>query len=454
MRVLWLVLALGLAHPGGLASAPDSAPSEGGLFSSYDLLELTLEAPFSELFEKAKRDGDFSARGTLSYAVPGSNERVRIDGVGVSTRGHTSMREGQCTFPKLKLKFSAVRPTSLFDGMTTVKIGTHCADRRDDDLTRRYGRWANEKAAHREALVYRLLDVLEVTSLKARPARITYLDGQKSDGPLVRDAMLLEDDKEAIKRLGGARQIPPLEFGSARGTFSDADTAKLALAEALIGNFDWCLRFYLGDTYRCDARHALWNVLAVGRADGGVIPLIHDFDLSGMVVGRHPWFHRVYNDSFAASPAEIEVLGQVQRTRSLFTRPVLDGARASFVARKRAAYQALEQASLDDGWQSTIASYLDAFFAAIETDQAFYRPVVVDPRARAYIDAAATQPVCGQGSVPQGTPVSAPVATRGEMSRVIVLDALWHWASKKECVAVRNGPVWIATNTIDTDYPK
>ena len=84
------------------------------------------------------------------------------------------------------------------------------------------------------------------------------------------------------------------QFTTARELFAPADTARLAFAEAMIGNFDWCLRFYADDTYRCDAKQPLWNISAFKRDDGRALPVIADFDLAGMVVGSHNWFDQVY----------------------------------------------------------------------------------------------------------------------------------------------------------------
>src|SRR5439155_4681246 len=214
--------------------------------------------------------------------------------------------------------------SSVFRGMKAVKIGTHCDDQPDDDLTERFGRWANEKAPLREAFIYRLLDVLQVRSFKARPARITYIF--ETGRRLERNAMLLEDDREAMKRLGGDREIEPQEFRDAERDFSPEDTAKVAFAEALVGNFDWCLKFTANDRYRCDARRLLWNILAFASPGGRAFPVPYDFDIAGMVVGRHRWFSRTFYDGFLASksPPAIEVVSQVQHTRALFRRSVLD----------------------------------------------------------------------------------------------------------------------------------
>ena len=430
------------------------APAAERLFSSYAPLSVTLEAPFDDLLHHLHQDATYSVTGTLSYTDPRVGE-VHLTDVEVSGRGNTNFMTGQCQFPKLKLKFHEGKGEasgSLFDGMTSVKIGTHCGDGPDDVLSVRWGRLQNEHSPIREAFVYRLLDVLHVPSLKARPVRISYVDAKTVT---VRNAMLLEDDRQAELRLGARGQYTEQTFGSADVRFTPPDSARLAFAEALIGNFDWCLRFFPGDTYRCDGRHALWNVRALQRPDGSAVPVLYDFDLAGIVTGHHRWFDSVFNPAFAprATEAAVEVLAQLQRTRTLFTRAQLEATRAEFISHKEDAYAVLAEAQLDEVGRRHAAAYLDAFYAVIESDERFYLPVVVADNARMYRDARATRRACADAVVPRGTPVSAPMETRDSMQAVVILDALWRWAPPRICEAVHSKRVWLPASAISSHYP-
>jgi hypothetical protein len=452
-----LTFALGTAAVVQSQHAP-AAP----LFSSDSVLHVRLEAPLQTLFSAAQKNPDHEVTGTLTYTDDASGRPVVLSNVAFAVRGHTSMQPSECSFPKLKAKFAggdAVGAT-IFRGMKSVKIGTHCGDRPDSPLTPK-GRLANDKAPPREALVYRLLDALGVASLKARPAEITYVDGAQT---VKRQAMFVEDMSTAIVRLGADREIDKMHFTTAREMFAPAEAAKLAFGEALIGNFDWCVKWTADDTYRCDARQILWNVSALGRANGRAIPLMYDFDVTGMVAGRHGWFPRVFDEGFAPSRSrpEIEVVSQVQRTRSLFARAQLDATRASFVDRKAAAYNVLERAEVDPQGKATIKAYMDAFFGAIEADEAFYRPVVTRPSVTAFADAAHTRPVCAV-TVPPGTLVAEADGgataddqghTAGAMAHVRVLDVLWGWAMNRRCDALRSEAVWIDQSAISVKYPQ
>ena len=450
---------LGAVLIAGCASVAGSRAAEADIFEGDSPAVLTLTAPFHDLFTQAKADADYHVKGQLRWSNEGSSP-VTLDGVVISERGHTSRQPTECEFPKLKVDLSDVsRSGTPFEGMKTLKLGTHCGNRGDDDLTPKYGRLANERAPIREAMVYRMLRAAGIPTLLARPARVTYVDTSAPDQePLTRFALLLEDDDEARARLEGSAQIGEEDFGSAREAFNPTDTARLAFAQAMLGNFDWCLRMFKGDIYRCDERHPLWNVLAIERKDGKTIPLPYDFDLSGPVVGRHVWFRQVFSDDFVTPPSSVrvEVEAQVQRTRSLFERSLLDETRAHFRDARSKIEDAIARSSADTRGQELAREYIDAFYDSIDTDARFYGPVVIESGHGASLVAGGSQPPCNDRSsiVPAGTPVSAPLEVAGALVRVRVLDALWEWAGENRCDAVHRQPIWIPRAAIGTAYPR
>jgi hypothetical protein len=451
VRRLWLLLLLAFTH------ASSSAADGPALFSSYKLIELKLEAPLHELIAKARENETYAITGKLTVVDRSAEPQADAIDVKISARGHTSKQTSECDFPKLKIAFPHGAGGSAFAGMKAVKLGTHCGDRGDDELTRRFGRMANQKAPHREALAYRVLHALDVPTLQARPARVTYIfaDADAGAAPLVRDAMLLEDDDQAAARYGAKAQLTEHRFESAQSTMSPSDVARLAFAEAMLGNFDWCLRFEPGDRYRCDDRHPLWNMLALVRDSAPALPVIYDFDLSGFVVPRHIWFTQALSEEFlpSRSQPQVEVLSQLQRTRSLFPRAVLDETRKQFIDRKAAAFDAVREAVVDDGGRQLAQAYLSAFYQFLGDDE-FYRQVVSAKGTRAFLDVAQARPACGAASqVPVGTPVSKPLATNGALIRVRLLDVFWQWAPPSECKAIHQQPVWIPADAVGANYP-
>ena len=435
-----LALTALLLGSNGAAQAPAAAHPD--FFSSTEPIALKLDAPLRQLFEHGE-DEKYSVPGTLSFKDPASGADVVLRDVKVAVRGHTSRRETECTFSKLKLELP---------GGYDLKIGTHCGEAADDTLTTKYGRLANEKSPWREGLAYQLLESVGVPTLRARAARVTYVD--PADGtPLVRNALLVEDDQAAMKRMKGTSEYPMETFGNARARGASDDAARIGFGQAMIGNFDWCLKFAPDDIYRCNEPKPLWNILAFERGTGAAL-LMKDFDLAGMVVGRHAWFATVFNPAFVPSKSqvEVEVLAQVQRVRSLFPRATLDALRGGFVERKAAAYSVLDKSTVDNAGRTVARAYLDSFFKALE-DAEFYRPVVFKPDTQVFADAGGTKEACGVKDVFRvGTPVNE-LQKSGTMSQVVVLDAMWRWAQKDSCDAVRTAPVWVASDSISRDYP-
>ena len=160
------------------------------------------------------------------------------------------------------------RGESIFSGLQGLRIGTHCGESEGEQLTPEFGRLANEKSPVREAFVYHLLDAMGVPTLRARPARIAYVDttgGEQHAGGFAMRSCSKTMMKSSAG-VGATGEITMEQFTTARELFAPADTARLAFAQAMIGNFDWCLRFYPDDTYRCDAKQPLWNISAFKRA--------------------------------------------------------------------------------------------------------------------------------------------------------------------------------------------
>jgi hypothetical protein len=455
LGVLLVVAALVSA----LARSVDPGAAASQLFGRHDVLPVRLEAPFNALFAHVYDEDEYSVMGTLSRdAMFGITESTAVR---ISVRGNSSKYLNECTFPKLKLRLAADGRNAPppFAGLKSVKIGTHCGERPDGDLSPELGRWANDKAPHREALVYRLLDVMGLRTLTARPARIEYVYTDPQDGrtpdqhrPIARNALFLEDDDDASERLAGDGTVKG--FIDGRSHFTSADVLNLAFGEAMIGNFDWCLKFAPEDPHRCDDDEVLYNVLAFRGREQAAFPVMYDFDLAGMVTGRHRWFDSRFDKGFVASRSavEIEAISQVQRMRGLFSRAELDEARVRFISRKSAVYQTLKMANVDAQGRDIIRSYLDAFFAAIEDDAVFYRSVMIRAGEFAYADPEGAAAICSElGPIPIGTPVSEPRASSGTMIQIHLLDVMGELA--KECPALRHGPVWVHREAVSADFP-
>lgn len=416
--------------------------ADAGFFDDPSVISFTIQAPLQQLFDRSDKDDAFSVPARVQAGETTPSEGI-LEGE-LSVRGNTSRKE--CTFPKLKLKVKGGR--GVFDGVHTLKINTHCGELPGEELSRAFGRLANDKSPWREGVVYRMADAAGARTPRTRPARVTYVDtSAPSHGGLTRNALIVEDDDDLKRRIGATAEITPDEFTNAQEMFTPEETARVAFTEALIGNFDWCLMMAPGDRYRCDARKKLWNMGAY-RTAAGAVPVLQDFDLAGAVTGRHTWFDHVFPHDFSASDIDTEVIAQVQRARTLFDRALLERMRQDFASRKDGISRAIDSTTVDAHGAQLAHAYLDAFYRAITDDRDFYRPVITKEGTRIFKDAVGETDACGKGdTAPLGTPIKELRRDGGRVA-VIVLDALWHWAPPHECVPVHKAPVWIDPSAV------
>src|SRR5690348_10529107 len=104
-----------------VAALPQEPPPAkfDSLLEGKGAATLSIEAPLQQLFETGLEDENVTVPATVRFKDPSSGADVALTGVAVSVRGHTSRRETECTFPKLKLKLK---------GAGSLKIGSHCGE--------------------------------------------------------------------------------------------------------------------------------------------------------------------------------------------------------------------------------------------------------------------------------------------------------------------------------------
>lgn len=400
-----------MPSPAQVAWADGSAPSRSGasvtpssragssfvaeghetpLFSKKEPLKVTIAAPFVDLARKANAGKPDPAP---PVTLPRSKEYAR-DGVkatasdgfevnaAVRVRGHLTLTE--CTFPKLTVKLDDKDPdygSSELSGNEKLKVGTHCRDPRGttDELTPQ-GLLLGEKAPPREALALNLYSVIEPDfSLRARPARITYVDtGSAPATVMERDALVFEHPETAAKRLrlprherdveGKLEKAPVLEetelFKLKGKEFSRQRTLRIALFQAMIGNWDFSV-----DARSIERTGGLRNtdVLVAAGADGSreLVPVPADFDRASMVSGK---LRPPRPEQGTASP-ESDVVRQARA----FLKENLKGYKAAektaakqyFLDRKWDLLGAIRQAHVDEDGRELAFRHVSAFYEAL-----------------------------------------------------------------------------------------
>ena len=247
-----------------LAAAParseQSAPKP--LFASDAILQLRIEAPFSNLIRAAPHSTNaFDAK--LIVTGPAA-ETLAIK---LSPRGISRRTTEACDFPPLKIEFTE-KPgaASLFKGQKSLKLATHC---RADFNYQDYGLL--------EFLAYRLHSVLTPLSFRVRLAEIDYVETGSSSVRIHRHGFLVEDVDDVAER-NNLHDVKVDKID--RGMLNGDATARSDLFQYLIGNQDWSDVMGAAGT-NCCHNIKLLAISKESRTD--LVPIAYDFDSSGLV---------------------------------------------------------------------------------------------------------------------------------------------------------------------------
>ena len=344
-----------LAGPAAQAQeAPLASPQQpASLFSSHDLIELTIEAPFKKVFrERSQEPEQFPA--VLGYLDAGG-EKVSID-LKINTRGRFRLRKRTCNFPPIRLDFpkDSVGGT-VMAGQNRVKLVTHCQDKRDD----------YEQYVLQEYLIYRMYNLLSDVSFRVRLAHVTYVDTEEDREPLTKYGFLIEDKDDMAERNGweaieDVPVIPP-------DMFEPLQICIVALFQFMIGNTDWSA--YKAPPGETDCCH---NTKVVGSMAGPVVSVPYDFDMSGIISTRY---------SQVAPGLEIRNVRQRLYRGRCMPRDVLMQGVALFLEHREGIYELYtNQRGLDPKVLEKIVKYLDEFYEILSDERKIDREIERDCR--------------------------------------------------------------------------
>ena len=156
LAIGFALAALAFAASTSAAAAEPAKP----LFASDDVIRITIRGPV-DIIAKAPEESRASYPGELM--VSGTSDALPIQ---LSQRGITRRKGDVCQFPPLRVTFNQPPPAgSLFAGQRRLKLVTHC---RASEGFQQY--------VLMEYATYRLYNQLTPMSIRARLAKIDYVD--------------------------------------------------------------------------------------------------------------------------------------------------------------------------------------------------------------------------------------------------------------------------------------
>ena len=306
---------------------------QSSLFSSHDLIEMSLCTDFKEMFREITRNADtVFHEGTAIYKRPdGSLDTL---GVKIRPRGNYRRDPSHCVFPPLSVKFNKKESKNTpFEDLKRLKLVTHCSN--SEKIFEQY--------VMREYLVYRIFNVLTDTSLRVRLARITYIDMDGGMDTLRRFAFFIENDNQMAERVGG-KIIETKNIHQDRTDQKHTDLLEVFMY--MVGNPDWSV----------SVQHNVKILQTNPFREPIAIPF--DFDYCGIV-----------NTNYAAPADELNIASVTQRVFLGFcrTKEEFEACFDLFRSKKEEIYSLYRDLPyLDERSLNWSLRYLDKFYEIID----------------------------------------------------------------------------------------
>ena len=310
------------------------------LFQDTEPMAFTLTADFKTINKDRAPESTNRYPAVLAYTDARGREHTLQ--IRIGPRGHLRRMARTCDFVPLRLELAGNDLTgTVFDGPTTLKLGTHC---RDDKTFDQY--------VLREYLSYRLYNLVTPQSFRARLARGTYVDAKSGKPITTRYAIFIEHENDVAHRLGGrVVELPRLQFTNV----DPAALNNMMLFNYMIGNTDFSL-------------YALHNVRIVVDPNRTLFTIPYDFDLTGFV-----------NPPYAVPDRRLGIRTVSDRLYRGPCLPVdqLDKTAEAFRAKHADMLTLLDgMKEIDRDARGPAKDYLEAFFRAIAQPTAVKRSLV------------------------------------------------------------------------------
>jgi len=332
--VRFALAAIAFASAAGAASPEPAKP----LFASDETIAITIRGPVDTI---AKAAEESQATYPGSVTVAGTSEILPVQ---LAQRGITRRKSDVCQFPPLRVTFTTPPPAgSVFAGQRRLKLVTHC---RASEGFQQY--------ALMEYATYRLYNQLTPMSIRARLAKIDYVDA--SGRPVTSRVGFFLEDIDDVARRNGMREA---KMGAriAVTQLSAADSGRVGVFQYMIGNLDWAMQAGPPGDNCC---HNSLLIGSSGSSSPALVPVPYDWDFSGLV-----------DAPYATAPDSVKVSSVRERRYRGFCRH--NGEARAAIAAVRAQQAPLMATfaavpGMDPRTAKKAATYLGGFFANVSSD--------------------------------------------------------------------------------------
>jgi hypothetical protein len=247
--------------------AAGDVSADAPLFSSHDVLDLTIPLDFKNLC-RPREDPDCDYTATVLEYIDEHGQALSIP-IEIKIRGGWRSLTQNCSAPLLFVRFDQDKTKDTpFEGQTMLPLTTHCGQGVSLEAAQtrvRPSQW--EQYLLKEYLAHLLYNEITELSIKARLVRMTYPNPNKR-GQKIKNYAFFTEHFESVAARNDDEVLARHSFDPDK---LDMDAANLvALFQFMIGNTDWSI-----------VRER--NIVLLQDTDGKQLPLPFDFDMSGLV---------------------------------------------------------------------------------------------------------------------------------------------------------------------------
>lgn len=309
------------------------------LFSSDDILEVTISLDLSAFLRKKDKGQSFKGRMIFHQGETDSLDRK----ITVNYRGIS--RYENCRFPPMNIVFK--KP--IYDdcdtcGIRKMKLVNQC---QQGEIFENY--------IIREYLVYKLYNVITDTSFRVRLVKINFIDSENKKKPMIRHGILVEPEDLLAKRTIMAEVN---SRGISQRNMYPAIIDRIAIFNYMISNWDWSV----------PGQHNISVFRPAGYDTSGLgIPVPFDFDLCGVV-----------NADYAVPAPEVGVESPRDRKFAgmCFSSDRYLNDLMFFQKKKKDFYSLINSTPyLTKAGKKDITGFLDQFFSYLETQKSIEKLV-------------------------------------------------------------------------------